>query len=64
MTDRFQAKIYVLTGDEGGAGKPFLTNLLAQMYSNTFDIHARLDFVDKEMVLPGEDFAANVGVRI
>lgn len=62
MTDSLQAKLYFLTPEEGGVNRPFLTSLHVDLFFNASDIKARIEFDDKEMVLPGEDITGHVGV--
>lgn len=57
------AKVYLLKKEEGGINKPFLTSFSAQMYSRTFDIQTQLNFLNKEMALPGEDVEVHMRVR-
>lgn len=64
MNDRFEAKVYFLTEAEGGKNKPFMTGNQLRMFSRTFDLVLRLEFKDKEMILPGEDFLSEAYVSI
>ncbi|CAF0931844.1 unnamed protein product [Brachionus calyciflorus] len=54
--NRFEAKVYLMTKDEGGREKPLTATYQPQLYSKTWDIPARLKFPQgKELVMPGED---------
>lgn len=56
MHNRFEAKVYLMTKDEGGRSKPLTPTYQPQLYSKTWDIAARLKFPEgKELAMPGED---------
>jgi len=56
MYNKFEAKVYINTKDEGGREKPLMPTYQPQIYSKTWDIPARLKFPQgKELVMPGED---------
>jgi elongation factor Tu len=48
-------QVYVLTKEEGGRSKPFMSYAQMQMFSKTWDMPIRVKIPDKEMVMPGED---------
>ena len=54
---KFQAQIYVLTKDEGGRFKPFMSNYRPQLFLRTADITTSLTFPE------GTEDAANKIVR-
>lgn len=58
---KFQAKIYVLTKEEGGRHTPFFTNYRPQFYFRTSDVTGTL-FLEKgtEMAMPGDNLTVNV----
>lgn len=56
MFNRIEAKIYLMTKDEGGREKPITPTYQPQIYSKTWDVPARIKFPQgKELVMPGED---------
>lgn len=56
MYNKFEAKVYLMTKDEGGREKPLTPTYQPQLYSKTWDIPARLRFPEgKELLMPGED---------
>jgi len=51
-----KAQVYILTKEEGGRHKPFVSNYKAQMYIRTGDVAAYMTLTEgKEFVMPGED---------
>ncbi len=52
----FEAKVYVLTKEEGGRHTPILPGYKPQFYIRTTDVTGTISFVDesKKMVLPGD----------
>lgn len=62
--DHVMAKVYILTKEEGGFGKPILHRMKAQLYTLTADCKFPIDLVDKDMVLPGEDVQIRIGVSL
>jgi elongation factor Tu len=52
----FEAKVYILTKDEGGRHTPFLPGYKPQFYIRTTDVTGIINFVDsaKQMALPGD----------
>ncbi|XP_022256630.1 elongation factor Tu, mitochondrial-like [Limulus polyphemus] len=53
--DHFEAQVYVLSKEEGGRPRPFMSYFQPQMFSKTWDCAAQLYIKGKEMVMPGED---------
>lgn len=53
--DQFEAQVYILSKDEGGRHKPFMSFIQLQMFSRTWDCAAQVAIPDKEMIMPGED---------
>lgn len=54
--NKFEAKVYLMTKEEGGREKPLTATYQPQLYSKTWDIPARLKFpAGKELAMPGED---------
>ncbi|XP_059484139.1 elongation factor Tu, mitochondrial [Neocloeon triangulifer] len=53
--DNVEGQVYVLTKEEGGRSRPFMSFHQVQMYSKTWDMPIRVQIPDKEMVMPGED---------
>ncbi|XP_062993900.1 elongation factor Tu, mitochondrial [Elgaria multicarinata webbii] len=53
---KVEAQIYVLSKEEGGRHKPFLSNFTPVMFSLTWDMACRVELPSgKELVMPGED---------
>ncbi|XP_029292593.1 elongation factor Tu, mitochondrial [Cottoperca gobio] len=53
---KIKAKVYILSKEEGGRHKPFVTNFVPVMFSLTWNMACRVTIAeDKEMVMPGED---------
>ncbi|XP_017090764.2 elongation factor Tu [Drosophila bipectinata] len=53
--DQLEAQVYILSKDEGGRTKPFMSFIQLQMFSRTWDCAVQVQIPDKEMVMPGED---------
>ncbi|XP_060636516.2 elongation factor Tu, mitochondrial [Anolis sagrei] len=53
---KVEAQVYILSKDEGGRHKPFVSNFTPVMFSLTWDMACRIELpAGKEMVMPGED---------
>ncbi|XP_077305724.1 elongation factor Tu, mitochondrial isoform X1 [Lithobates pipiens] len=53
---KVQAQVYILSKEEGGRHKPFVSNFLPVMFSLTWDMSVRITLPQgKELVMPGED---------
>jgi len=53
---KFQAKVYVLTKEEGGRHTPFFTNYRPQFYFRTTDVTGKVTLPEGvEMVMPGDN---------
>jgi len=57
----FEAKIYVLTKEEGGRHTPFTKGYKPQFYIGTTDVTGEVEF-DGEMVMPGDE--VNIKVKL
>merc|ERR1739838_1167894 len=53
--DNVEGQVYVLSKEEGGRHKPFMSYIQMQLFSKTWDCAAQIIIPDKEMVMPGED---------
>lgn len=54
--NKFEAKVYLMTKEEGGREKPLTPSYQAQLYSKTWDVATRMKFAEgKELIMPGED---------
>nr|CAD7456697.1 unnamed protein product [Timema tahoe] len=53
--DNVEAQVYILSKDEGGRTKPFMSFIQLQMFSRTWDCATQVIIPEKEMVMPGED---------
>ncbi|XP_036943728.1 elongation factor Tu, mitochondrial [Acanthopagrus latus] len=61
---KVQAQVYVLSKEEGGRHKPFVSNFMPVMFSLTWDMTCRITLpADKEMVMPGEDTSLTLTLR-
>ncbi|KAL4617765.1 elongation factor Tu, mitochondrial [Arapaima gigas] len=61
---KVKAQVYVLSKEEGGRHKPFMTNFMPVMFSLTWDMACRVTLPgDKEMVMPGEDTSIILTLR-
>jgi elongation factor Tu len=57
LHNRFEAKIYLLTKEEGGRDKPVTPTYQPQIFSKTWDMATKIKFPEgKELAMPGEDF--------
>ncbi|KAJ6654366.1 hypothetical protein lerEdw1_006959 [Lerista edwardsae] len=56
--------VYVLSKEEGGRHKPFVSNFTPVMFSLTWDMACRVELPEgKELVMPGEDTAITLVLR-
>lgn len=53
--DHVEAKVYILTPEEGGRKKPIASLIQLQMFSKTWDIAAQCTITGKDLAMPGED---------
>nr|XP_041575488.1 elongation factor Tu, mitochondrial isoform X7 [Taeniopygia guttata] len=61
---KVQAQVYVLTPQEGGRHKPFVSHFAPVMFSHTWDIACRVLLPPgKDLVMPGEDAALSLLLR-
>ncbi|XP_039620677.1 elongation factor Tu, mitochondrial [Polypterus senegalus] len=61
---KVQAQVYVLSPEEGGRHKPFVSNFMPVMFSLTWDMACRVNLPqNKEMVMPGEDTPLTLTLR-
>uniref|UniRef100_A0A8C9TGH8 Elongation factor Tu n=1 Tax=Scleropages formosus TaxID=113540 RepID=A0A8C9TGH8_SCLFO len=61
---KVKAQVYVLSKEEGGRHKPFMTNFMPVMFSLTWDMACRIILPgDKEMIMPGEDASLILTLR-
>jgi elongation factor Tu len=51
---RFKARMYALTKEEGGRHTPFEANYRPQFYFHTTDVSGGLDLGDRDLVMPGD----------
>ncbi|XP_038053738.1 elongation factor Tu, mitochondrial-like [Patiria miniata] len=62
--NHIKAQVYILTKDEGGRHKPFVSNFTPVMFSYTWDTSARITLPEgKEMVMPGEDVSLTLALQ-
>ncbi|CAL8273070.1 unnamed protein product [Lota lota] len=61
---KVKAQIYILTKEEGGRHKPFVSNFMPVMFSLTWDMACKVTLPnEKEMVMPGEDTSLTLTLR-
>ncbi|XP_076866688.1 elongation factor Tu, mitochondrial [Brachyhypopomus gauderio] len=61
---KVKAQVYILSKEEGGRHKPFITNFMPVMFSLTWDMVCRVELPEsKEMIMPGEDTALTLTLR-
>ncbi|XP_060678902.1 elongation factor Tu, mitochondrial isoform X2 [Hemiscyllium ocellatum] len=61
---KVEAQVYVLSKEEGGRHKPFVTNFMPVMFSLTWDMACRVQLPkEKELVMPGEDTNLTLTLR-
>ncbi|XP_034992545.1 elongation factor Tu, mitochondrial [Zootoca vivipara] len=61
---KVEAQVYILSKEEGGRHKPFVSNYTPVMFSLTWDMACRVELpASKEMVMPGEDTAIILALR-
>ena len=54
--NKFEAKVYLMTKEEGGREKPLTKTYQPQLFSKTWDMPAKLTFpAGKDLLMPGED---------
>lgn len=59
-----EAQVYILSKEEGGRHKPFVTNFMPVMFSLTWDMACRVELPEgKELVMPGEDTSLRLTLR-
>jgi len=57
----FEARVYVLSKEEGGRHTPFFNNYRPQFYFRTTDVTGSIELpADKEMVMPGDNVSITV----
>uniref|UniRef100_A0A3Q2Z296 Elongation factor Tu n=1 Tax=Hippocampus comes TaxID=109280 RepID=A0A3Q2Z296_HIPCM len=61
---KVKAQVYILSKEEGGRHKSFVSNFMPVMFSLTWDMACRVSLPsDKEMVMPGEDTSLTLTLR-
>ncbi|KAL6460718.1 hypothetical protein MHYP_G00306840 [Metynnis hypsauchen] len=61
---KVRTQVYILSKEEGGRHKPFVTNFMPVMFSLTWDMACRVQLPDgKEMIMPGEDASLTLTLR-
>lgn len=62
---KVKAQVYILSKEEGGRHKPFVTNFMPVMFSLTWDMVCRVALPPgKDMVMPGEDTSLELTLRM
>eukprot|EP00026_Physarum_polycephalum_P007500 Phypoly_transcript_07562.p1 GENE.Phypoly_transcript_07562~~Phypoly_transcript_07562.p1 ORF type:complete len:245 (+),score=53.25 Phypoly_transcript_07562:694-1428(+) len=57
---KFEAKVYLLTEDEGGRKKPFASNYRPQFFIRTADITGSITLKGAQMGMPGDNIEMSV----
>lgn len=62
LSDKFRARIHVLTKEQGGRHTPFFNNYKPMISFPDEDVRGTITIFDegKEMVMPGEDVTVNI----
>lgn len=63
LSNHYEARMYLLSRGEGGRAKPMVSKYIQQLFSNTWNIPARIDLPNDSMLLPG-DHAAELRVTL
>ncbi|MDP3750727.1 MAG: elongation factor Tu, partial [Polaromonas sp.] len=57
----FEARVYILSKEEGGRHTPFFNNYRPQFYFRTTDVTGSIELPEgKEMVMPGDNVSITV----
>ncbi|XP_033342445.2 elongation factor Tu [Megalopta genalis] len=56
--DHIECQLYMLTPEEGGRKRPINHLSHIQVFCKTWDVAAEINLIDKNLVMPGEDFTA------
>ena len=60
---QFECEVYVLTKEEGGRHKPFVSNYTPQFYIRTLDVTGKIELPeDIKMVMPGDNVKMKVNL--
>lgn len=54
LSNHYDANMYLLTRGEGGRKLPLASKYIQQLFSNTWNIPARIDIPNNSMIMPGE----------
>ena len=58
-----KAQVYILTKEEGGRHKPFVSNYTPQMFVRTADVSATITLPEgKDFIMPGEDTSMDLSL--
>ncbi|NP_001352289.1 elongation factor Tu, mitochondrial isoform 2 precursor [Homo sapiens] len=61
---KVEAQVYILSKEEGGRHKPFVSHFMPVMFSLTWDMACRIILPpEKELAMPGEDLKFNLILR-
>lgn len=55
LSNHYDANMYLLTKSEGGRKLPLASKYIQQLYSLTWNVTARIDLPDAEMIMPGDN---------
>nr|XP_033342445.1 elongation factor Tu, mitochondrial-like [Megalopta genalis] len=58
--DHIECQLYMLTPEEGGRKRPINHLSHIQVFCKTWDVAAEINLIDKNLVMPGEDFTAKL----
>ncbi|KAB7495811.1 Elongation factor Tu [Armadillidium nasatum] len=60
MHNNLETKVYLMTKEEGGKGKPISTYMKFEIFSKGWEVSAIAMIPDKEMAMPGDDTLINL----
>lgn len=63
LSNHFDASMYLLTRSEGGRTRPMTSKYIQQLFSNTWNSPARIDFPNNAMLMPG-DHAQSIRITL
>lgn len=62
LSNHYDATMYLLTRSEGGRKLPMASRYIQQLFSNTWNIPARIDIPNNSMIMPGDNGAIRLTI--
>lgn len=62
LSNHYDANMYLLTRNEGGRKLPLASKYIQQLFSNTWNIPARIDIPNDSMIMPGEHGSVRISL--